>query len=54
MLHTKQVVVRSTQHKSVHLVYGGNRERILERASGNQEIQGKEGDERAAEMAAEF
>ena len=41
LLHNKHVIVRSTQHKSVNIVYGGNRERMLEMAFGNQEIQGK-------------
>ena len=34
----KNVVIRSTQHKSVNIVYGGNRERMLDLAFGDQEI----------------
>ena len=48
MLHNKHVIVRSAQRKSVNIVYGGNRERMLEMVFDNQEIQGKEGDEKTA------
>ena len=49
----KDKVIRSTSHRSVNIVFGGNRERMLELAFGNQNI-GKSGTNLSVERKPEI